>query len=239
MTESDTTDTVEADMELEYNALVYSGSLDVNSKVQIKKSTASHNFQYTTQSYGGDAAIWAKLDASGTNFDEVHQDWTDSIDSDNQFEVGFELHPIWELLNHTDMNQTKARALKAHMTQQWADSNRAIPADYPRAKNGWQLLGLGACHDASDGGKAFVIDEWHGTFDGCKSACENKNDGEWRCTYITYFRVEKWNQPAVCLGYDPDALCDKSPLEPTVNLPDLGIPATVWQDVAITLQFNR
>jgi hypothetical protein len=62
---------------------------------------------------GGESTQWLGLQAD--NVDKIQGQWVDSITEDNMYPVGVRLRPLWELLDHDDMDREKAQALKKYM----------------------------------------------------------------------------------------------------------------------------
>lgn len=111
---------------------ILSASLSASAGKTSTYASSEHSFKSSTSTYGGDAKIWAGL--SHDNFDEIHDLWAKSIKDINEIEVGFTLRPIWELLDHDDMDKGKADKLKTIMVDAWKFAANGIPEYRPVSK---------------------------------------------------------------------------------------------------------
>jgi len=125
MVQGDTKSSVQAELAANYREVFSSASASISSGGSSSYKTSKHTFQTKIGTFGGKSSIWARL--SKDNFDAVQQEWAESINDKNQFEVEFKLVPIWTLLDHDDMDRAKAHELERHILQKWKSSSDQIP----------------------------------------------------------------------------------------------------------------
>lgn len=221
LTEHEDTTKVAADAEANYNVALIKASAKAQLADEFTIQTAEHTFQSKTTGRGGDPTVW--LGYTGKNKDDISKAWAKTFNTSSQADVGFAIHPIWDLLNYTDMNKTKAEELKKYMVMTWAKNK---PEELPWANESWSLIGLGGCESQNKCGEGWncgVMNIWtprpkpHSggaqTLDECKKKCQEYTD-KGGCWYIVYYHVADWDVMSVCKGFKKEAQCEEQKLGP-------------------------
>lgn len=55
------------------------------------------------------------LGLQSNNYDSIQGEWVQTITEENMYPVGVRLRPLWELLDHADMDPAQAEELKNYM----------------------------------------------------------------------------------------------------------------------------
>jgi hypothetical protein len=111
------------------DAHIASASLGVSGSVETNVRGQKSRTRLTV--LGGNSKVWLKLNENNPAA-AIQEEWAQSITTANEYPIGFTLVPIWDLLNHDDMNIMKAADLKNYMTTKWHEANQQLPA-YPPA----------------------------------------------------------------------------------------------------------
>jgi hypothetical protein len=118
MTSHDTKESMTTKVEAKYGlGASISGSVEGAVKTtSFGKNSMSHS---KWQALGGNTRIWLGLQNDGSNYEAIKSEWVESLSDDNMYIVGMKLAPIWELLDHREMNVNKARQLENYLKKKW------------------------------------------------------------------------------------------------------------------------
>jgi len=97
-----------------------SGSASTSTKIGNKMASTK------LQVLGGNPRLW--LEMGEDNQDEIQKKWAQSVNDQNEYPTNFKLVPIWDLLDHDDMDRKKAKALKNFMINRWKEEEKELPA---------------------------------------------------------------------------------------------------------------
>lgn len=97
------------------------------------------------QVLGGDTGLWLGHDS----VEQIQLAWTQSVNDQNEYPIGFKLIPIWDLLDNEEMDRAKANKLKDFMIHGWNDEAKmssapdALPGfggftDFGHDMNAWK-----------------------------------------------------------------------------------------------------
>jgi len=97
---------------------------------------------------GGDSLVWLHLKNDDSNLPDVHKEWAKTLSNDNLAILKITVLPIWYLLDHPDMNPSKARELKDYLTKKWKADYKSLPHPMAKEKTCFCSNGVGARGDS-------------------------------------------------------------------------------------------
>jgi len=77
------------------------------------EAEGDRNYHLKMRVLGGTTTKWLGLQAD--NLNDIQREWVETITEENMYPVGVRLRPLWELLDHPDMDPEKAEELKNYM----------------------------------------------------------------------------------------------------------------------------
>merc|ERR1719189_159313 len=104
-------------IEAEYTQVAASAKATVSGGASTSLSIGSREARTKLTVLGGDPRLWLQM--TKDNQDDVQKEWAKSVNADNEYPTEFRLVPIWELLDHDDMDRKKAQELKSFMLNRW------------------------------------------------------------------------------------------------------------------------
>jgi len=96
-----------------YNRFATNASASLSAAASTTSVQGGRNYHLKMRVLGGATTTWLGLQAD--NLNEIQSEWVKTITEDNMYPVGVRLRPLWELLDHADMDPRKAKELKDYM----------------------------------------------------------------------------------------------------------------------------
>jgi hypothetical protein len=130
MTSSDTKSSMQAKVEATYGL---GNSISASAEGKVAKSSFEKNSNAYSkwQVLGGNPNIWLSLTKDDGNFQDIQQRWADSVSDGSLYPIDMKLAPIWNLLDHSEMNVNKARQLETYLKNKWSNDARGNPVWQP------------------------------------------------------------------------------------------------------------
>jgi len=121
--EGETKSSISADVDAKYLDV-----LSASAEGAVKRDTFKSNSMMTSKwnAWGGKGFSWLGL--TNSNTDDIQKKWAASVDDSNLHAIKYQLRPLWELLDHADMNPNKAIELRSYMLQKWSADIANIPS---------------------------------------------------------------------------------------------------------------
>lgn len=114
MKETDNAQKVAASISAKYSKLMVEAAATVDAGFSREVKDTNREFRLKINVRGGDPKIWLGLQSD--NFEQIQQKWVESMKTvDDMYPVSVRLRPLWELLDHADMNPNKAEKLKKYI----------------------------------------------------------------------------------------------------------------------------
>lgn len=127
-TAEDSKSSLSAQLEASYGTPLARVKASAEGTVKTEALNSESNMRSKWSVKGGDASLWLQL--QGDNADTVQKKWADSITDENLAVIKYSLRPVWELLDHAEMNPAKAKELQSFMLKEWKTVFDGIP-DFP------------------------------------------------------------------------------------------------------------
>lgn len=130
MTKYDSTSTIKTELTAQYGV---SGLASVGVTTGVSYGTSAYNSASHTKTSihaeGGDTSIWLGANMkSDADVLRTQQKWRDSFNDDNLFPSGFQLQPIWKLVEKFDAK--KGAVVEARLKEEWARNKPKASTDF-------------------------------------------------------------------------------------------------------------
>jgi len=112
----DDTKSIAAAISGSYNSFAWRGKASLTAGAASTYTKNDRTYHLKMRVLGGESTQWLGLQTD--NMDVIQGQWVDSITEENMYPVEVRLRPLWELLDHDDMDREKAQALKNYMMSQ-------------------------------------------------------------------------------------------------------------------------
>lgn len=125
MKSSDSKTSFEASVTAAVDTLAASAAASSSFSASFGSSKSTNQLHATFSTQGGDSKIWLKL--TSNNFNEIQQQWADSVNEHNMYPISYKLVPLWNLLKPLDAE--KGEALQNYTKKIWADDLKRLVTD--------------------------------------------------------------------------------------------------------------
>lgn len=113
---NDDTKSIAASISASFNRFAVWGKASLTGGAASTHTNYGRKYHLKMRVLGGESTQWLGLQTN--NMDVIQRQWVESITEENMYPVGVRLRPLWELLDHDDMDREKAQALKRYMMSQ-------------------------------------------------------------------------------------------------------------------------
>jgi len=110
---SDSSMSIAATISGSYNRFAMSAKATLSGAAASTHVQGGRNYHVKMRVLGGATTTWLGLQAN--NLKNIQEEWVNTITEENMYPVGVRLRPLWELLDHPDMDPEKAEELKNYM----------------------------------------------------------------------------------------------------------------------------
>jgi len=110
---SDSFKSIAANMSGSYKKFAFKAKGSLSGAAASTHVEGDRSYHLKMRVLGGDTTPWLGLQSN--NYDSIQGEWVQTITEENMYPVGVRLRPLWELLDHADMDPAKAEELKNYM----------------------------------------------------------------------------------------------------------------------------